>query len=103
MAGPSVLRRALDPCRCVKCLPGELALQSDRQNPLLTSPEILVDAGRDSSFRLAKLQGEGGGAGAGKTRAAINQEMIKFADVILEQLPEDIVRAPSCAALLLLS
>ena len=72
-------------------------------SPLLTSPEILVDAGRDSSFRLAKLQGEGGGAGAGKTRAAINQEMIKFADVILEQLPEDIVRAPSCAALLLLS
>merc|ERR1711871_1312178 len=74
----------------------ELATHSE--NPewlgLPTSAELLIraDAGTETSFRLAKLQddGEGSGGTGGKTRSAIASEMIKFADLILGQLPENI-------------
>lgn len=76
----------------------ELATHSE--NPewlgLPSSAELLIraDAGKETSLRLSKIQddGAGGGAGAGKSRSEIAAEMIKFADLILGQLPASIVR-----------
>lgn len=79
----------------------ELSKQSESPEwlGLPSSAELLIraDAGRETSFRLAKLQDGGGdgGSGGGKTRSEVAREMITFADLILSQLPAELV-SPFC-------